>query len=397
MFIYRRQIEELVRYRDNDHPMISLYLNVKPPRDFSAELNSLLHNTRREIAKKEQYDTPTFDRLDRAFELIQKRVRYDLQGLKNTRMVAIFTSTGDFWQEYHLPVGLPSRLVVDPKPFVRPLSTLLDEFERFLVLVADSRHARIFSLYLGNFEEHPDLFMETEEVPDRVNVNLAMTAGGGAYSAIGVRGGTGDDQVASHVEDHIHKHMKSVAQRTFDFFKEKRFSHLIIGTPDDKMRPMLKDHLHSYLRQRLAGEFNAQPNNRDDDLRQMALGLAEEYEREHENAIIDRLIDKSSTEGGLGVIGIDPVIRALRMRQVHTLIIRNGFQAEGYLCPRDHILSSREKQCPLCGDEMTRVNDLAEEMVDAAILQDAEVEHVFKEHEAFDKYNTGAILRFTLA
>ncbi len=40
---------------------------------------------------------------------------------------------------------------------------LLDEFERYCVLVADARKARIFSLYLGDLEEYYDVFVENTQ------------------------------------------------------------------------------------------------------------------------------------------------------------------------------------------------------------------------------------------
>ena len=40
--------------------------------------------------------------------------------------------------------------------------------------------------------------------------------------------------------------------------------------------------------------------------------------------------------------------------------------------------------------------NLTDEMVEAAINQNAEVQHVFAEHEAFDQYGIGARLRFTV-
>lgn len=394
MLIYRRQIKDLIRYENQGNTMVSLYLNVTPPLDISSEWNARARQARREIAHR--FDKTALSKLDRLFDRIAEFVIHELKRPQNTRVVAIFADTAGFWQEYHLPIGLPTRIVVGPNPFVRPLSVLMDEFERFLVLIADSRHARIFSLYLGDFEEHPDVFLTHEEVPDRVRINLAMTAGSGAYSSIGVRGGTGDDQVASHVEDHIYRHMKEVARITFDFFKEKRFTRLIIGTPDDKTRPMLKDTLHSYLSQVLAGEFNAQPDNRDEDLRLLALAAAEKYERKRESETIDTLFEKAGPQRGLGVLGIEVVIDALRLGQAHTLVIRGDFRKPGYECPADHILSSFENICPLCGGEMNQVDDLVDEMVEAAISQDTEVEYIFGQHEEFDKYGIGAILRFTL-
>ncbi len=395
MFIYRRQLEELSQYRNHGNPMASLYLNVTPPREFRADMNSLLHTTKKHLKKEERFDEKRLDGIDRVFKEMEKHVKHGLQRMENTRMVVLFANASGFWQEYHLPVGLPSQLVVEPDPYIRPISALLDEFSRFLVLVADSRHARLFSLYLGDFEEHPDVFIESE-VPDRVRVSLSMTAGGGAYSTTGISGGLGDKRIERHIQDQIHKHLKTISDRTFEYFREKNYNRLIIGTPDDKTRVWLKEHLHSYLQRRLGAEFNAQPETNDHELKLMALDAAAECERWREQEIVDELFEKSGGKG-LGVLGVEPVIKALRMGQVHTLLIEHGFQTGGFLCPHDHIVSMTEESCPLCGEPMQAMDDIVDEMIEEAISQNSEVQHIFLDHADFKKHHAGAILRFTLA
>jgi hypothetical protein len=44
------QIEGLLDYHSRQHPILSLYLNVTPPRDFTTELSSLAHATYTELA-----------------------------------------------------------------------------------------------------------------------------------------------------------------------------------------------------------------------------------------------------------------------------------------------------------------------------------------------------------
>ncbi len=392
MLIYNEQLEELARYKAaTDDPMISLYLNVTPPGDVSTQLNSLLHTARNEISEK--MDAEGAERVERVFNRIEKHAKNQILRLKNTRLVAVFADSGGFWQEYRLPVSLPGQLVVEPKACIRPLSTLLDEFDRYLVLVADSRHARLFSLYMSDFEEEPDVFMESE-VPDRVRVNISMAAGSG-HAGGKVYGGIGDKRIESHIKDQIHKHMKTAADKTFEYFKKKKFSRFVIGTPDDKARPWLKAHLHSYLKNRLAGEFNANPSMPDTDLKNAAMETVARYERENENRIIDALFEKSAS-GSMAVLGVDPVIRALRKGQVHTLVVENDYRVKGYACHEDHVLSSRQEDCPVCGAPMLEVGDLIDEMVGEAILHSSEIRHVFTAHGEFEKYHAGALLRFSM-
>lgn len=76
----------------------------------------------------------------------------ELRPLEGTRLLVIFAAA-DFFQEYRLPVALPSRLYVDPDPYIRPLTVLLDEFNRYCVVLVDRKRARAFDMYLGEMEE----------------------------------------------------------------------------------------------------------------------------------------------------------------------------------------------------------------------------------------------------
>jgi len=394
MFIYNQQLEALIRYKPGKNEMmISLYLNVTPDANTLTTLNSMIHTTRNAV--KERLDKDAMQAVEDVFSKIENHVKNNLQRLKNTRLVVIFADTAGFWQEYQLPVSLPGQMVVEPDPYIRPLSTLLYEFDRYLVLVADSRHARLFSLCLRNFEEHPDILIESD-VPDRVKASVSMSKGGGKGGAAAkVYQGIGDEKRKSHIKDHIHRHVKHITDKAFDYFKEKNVTRLIIATPDDKIRPWLKDHLHNYLKDRLAGEFNAQPSYSDNDLKQLAIDAASEYEKINENRIIDTLFEKNRP-GDLAVLGVDPVIQALRKGQVHTLVVEHDYTRSGFLCRNDHTLSSLSESCPLCETPMEETGDLLDEMVEEAIMHNSEVKHIFSKHEKFQKYHVGALLRFTV-
>ncbi|MFO7760398.1 MAG: hypothetical protein R6V20_02125 [Desulfobia sp.] len=371
-----------------DNPVISLYLNLTPPRNVSAELNSMLHKVRMEIA--EQFGKKQRKALDRVLESIEQHFRENYDRPSGCRLVALFADADGLWQEHTLPVAMPSQIVVEPDTYTRPLIMLLEEFSHYCVLVCDSRKARIFSLYLEDFEEEPDIYLE-DNVPDRVRVNRSRTIAGG-----NVQGGLGDENIRHHIEDHIQHHLKNTAARVFRMFRQKNFHRLILGGPENKIRQQFKNHLHSYLRRRLVGEFKVSPNDRDEVLRQKALETVHAWEREQEKALIAELFEKNWANG-LGVLGIEPVLDALKMGQVHTLVIEKDFRQNGTLCHQDRILSTYLATCPLCGRTMEKTENLANYMVKEALAQDAEIRHIFTEHEDFGHYKVGALLRFTLA
>ncbi|MFW6147637.1 MAG: hypothetical protein ACOC6B_04510 [Thermodesulfobacteriota bacterium] len=385
------QVERLLHHQSSDYPVISLYLNITPPRDFTTELRSLIHAATSQLEQDEEYNDDQLRELEHMFNTLEDHVGNFLVSHKQTRLVVIFSSSDGLWEEFRLPVPLPSRMVVEATPYVRPLSMLLDEFNRYCVVVADSSNARIFSLYMGDFEEHPNVFIRSE-VPDRVNVKVSMTGD----PATGVRGGLGAQRIQRHIEDHIHRHLKNVADQTFEIFRKNQFDRLIVAGPEDKTIPWFQDHLHSYLKERLTGKFHARPEDNEKELKEKALHAAQQGERLHEERVIEQLMEEKGRPGGKAVQGIEPTLEALMMGQIQTLVIRHDFRATGYTCPSGHILSTYLKTCPVCGQPMQETQDLGEEMVEEALSQNAEIEHVFAEHEDFDPIGVGALLRFSL-
>ena len=390
MVLYLDQIERLLQHRSREHPVVSVYLNVTPPRNVISELNSLLHTTGKRLEQSGHFTRPQLRELEKLFERIEAHVRENRERFENTRLLVLFASAEGLWQEYRLPLALPSRVVVEFDPYTRPLTVLLDEFEHYAVLVTDARKARLFSLYLGDFEEHPDVFV-VDDTPTRPRVSVSLTRSRGS----GVWGGLADTRIQRHVEDHVHRHLKRVADQTFQLFQRKKFDLLILGAPEDKILPWLKDHLHSYLQERLAGKFHARPDWNEARLKEEALKVAQRWERQHEERLIRRLLELHGHKDK-GVVGLEPTLNALMLGQVHTLVVQHDFRAKGAACPNDHHLALEPGPCPLCGAELEPVDDLIDEMVEEAIAQNAEIEHVFTRHEGFSEHGVGAILRFTL-
>ncbi len=390
MMIDRSELEELAGYQNTRNPVVSLYLNITPPRNYENELNSLIHTTMRAVERNGRYTDQQVKELEKLTQKIEDYAQKEFKRLEGTRLVVLFADADGLWREYHLPVALAGSMVVDFDPYTRPLAMLLDEFDRYCVVVCDSRKARIFSLYLGTIEESSEAFLE-DNVPDGVRVKQSMTAGGGGT----IQAGLGDKRIERHIQDHVHRHLKRVADKTLEFFKKKRFTRLMLAGPEDKTLPWLKDHLHSYLRQRLATEFSAHPDNHISEIREKAVEAAQQWEREQEQALVDEIIEHSGP-GDKGELGLEPVIEAINLGQVQTLVLRHDFSASGYICTHDRILSTYLETCPICGDKMFYTECLADEMVEEALNQNAEIEHVFAQNDTLDQYGVAAKLRFTL-
>jgi len=140
-------------------------LNLTPPRDFSSELNSLISTKKRQL-KKAALEEGERRGLWEIFDQLESKVE-ELGRGRRARLFICFAGSEGLWREYRLPIALPSRLIVDFRPYVRPLLTLLEQFDRCCLVVADRERARIFTLYLGQFEPREEFVVS--DVPGQVS------------------------------------------------------------------------------------------------------------------------------------------------------------------------------------------------------------------------------------
>src|SRR4029077_19854674 len=159
-----------------------------------------------------------------------------------------------------------SQVVIESAPHVRQLESVLDEYERFCLLLADSQRARVFGGELGELIERTDVFDADEEVR--------------------------------------HQHLRHAAEVTFRLFQDEPFDHLAVGAPPE-IAAELTASLHPYLRARLVDRLSLSVQASDDQVRRAALDVERTVERRKEQALVRRLRDAAGAGrrggGGLGL------------------------------------------------------------------------------------------------
>lgn len=394
--ITQEELEEISSIGESESQVFSLYLNTTPPEDFKTKLNSLIHREKMKH-KENKEDKHPFDEIEGLIDRTREHIENLPLNREETKLLACFASEEGFWGEYQLPVSLPSRIHVGSEPYLRPLSGLLEQFERHGLLVVDKNQARLFTLQLGEIEEHLGIF--EDDVPDSVSTDPESRAAEGVEEAEGSSwAGWRESKVQQHIEDQVQNHLEKTSERLFEAFKRKSFDRLIVAGPQGEegevVRSMVDEHLHSYLEDAFIGSFPGDPDMNESELLKRANDVAREYEREKENGLISELISESQRSEGYGVLGLEEVLSALRKGQIKKLVVDRDFRASGYLCQDDHILALEEEECPKCGGEMDQVKDFADEMIEEVIERGGDIQHIFSDHEDFSDYGIGAFLRF---
>lgn len=363
-------IRTLASFKGGDDPVVSVYLDVDGrrfvrPRDYELHLEALL----RRAAEQANGHAPVED-----LRRIEAHVKAGLDRHR-TRGVALFScAPGGLWSVVELPVAVRNQVVVNATPHIRQLEGVLDNNERFGVLLADRQRARMFVFELGEVVDKSELFDVLPRHEDD-------------------RGDWDKDHVRDHAAEAAHQHLKRAADVAFSVFQEQDYDHLIVGAPDD-IANELERLLHSYLKDRLAARINVPVNATVPAIREAALEVESRVEREKEARLVAKLRDAVGSGNG-GVAGLAPVLAALVERRVDTLLVSDGYEAPGWRCHSCGHVAVRGPACPVCpSSTMAMVDDVVEEAVEEALGQSCKVEVVVGDADLDVLGCIGALLRF---
>ncbi len=216
--------------------VLTVYLGFpekKSPSKF--QLITQFHNLLRKIDKKKQKEFRSEIKEAETYieDVLDTRgKRSFLFALGNKKILGVFSfefyifpslKTGDFYSD----------------PFYRKL----DEYKKYMVILIDREKARLFTVYLGKITEHKEVFNGI--VPQRVReINKAWMR---------------QDKISRHIEDHLGRHLKIIAEAVEEFAKNKKISFIILGGHKELI-PKMKKYLSKKLQSIIWGEFVTELN-----------------------------------------------------------------------------------------------------------------------------------------
>jgi len=368
-----RDLRRLARLHAPGDGVLSLYLDFDPAggarRNVRAAVNTAFDSARERLGD----DAALLAAFERERRAVTAWVReFKLQGRSLILFFCQPLGLLDVFQ-LHVPVRPAARF--EARPFVSPLAAVLDEHERYGVVLIDKEQARILTVYLDQVE--------------------AQTLTHGSYPGRTAMGGWAQARYERHRDAHLHRHVLRVTGAIEREYRRRDFDRLVVGGPDEA-RAALMNALPRSLRSRVVGNFTIELFASDDDVRRLVRDLAEEAERVAELETVTDLIDGAKA-GAPAVLGWARTLEALTEGRVHQLVAVDRLRKAGYACPnRDFAATDRARSCPFCGAALGRVADLREWAVEAAFDTKASVETV--RGEAAERLHAeegiGAVLRY---
>ncbi len=324
------------------------------------------------------------DKLDSAG---QKLVKEDIKKIETyiksgktefKKALAIVSSvTSDIWEVSHFSVPLKNHVVIDKTPYLKPLTSILEQYHSYAVALVDREHARLFGIQLGEINEHTELF--TPDIPRKHKK--------GGWQ------GRDENRFRRHIDVHVHFHLKDVVKHLEEILKNGEANHLILGGSEESVG-LFSKMLPSPISSKIAGTFTADMHAGDDEILEKSMGTIKGVEKASEEILVNELITRANKNGS-AAMGIEDVLKQVQSGNIHRLIYLEGFNAAGFKCSSCNFLTIQTlKTCPYCNTSLEKIGHLIDFAVQRAIDQGAEISAISENAKLKEAGSIGAILRY---
>ena len=367
-----RDLSQLVEFRSEGAPILSLYLNVDPTQQTTDQYRLTLRSMLKDVSEDAMPED--IKAVERYFDF-----EYDWQG----KGVVVFSChDAEFWQSYSLAVPVHNYAYVSHRPYIKPLTDVLDAYGRYGVILVDSEGSRMFLFNLG----------ELEEAAGTLGEEVRRTKHGGASGVAGMRGGI-TATAARRGEAVVLRNLKEIAEETEAFCNKNGCKRLVLGGTDANISQFM-DVLPKAVQGTVVGTFSVDPAAPVTDVQALSMELIEEVAEEREAELVKEAI-AGWKRGSGGVMGLAETLAALQEHRAGTLLVSAGYEASGFRCEScRYVMTSKEDECPLCGSAVEPVEDLVETMTRRALEQGVDVEIVRGNEELDEAGSVGALLRY---
>lgn len=374
--IEKSLVAELTQYKESQNPVTSAYITVDNNAENRGkhllELKDMIQykkNTSyfKELSEEEQGS------VIKDFEKITDWVKTNFDP-KEFNSVIIFSSekTG-YWKTISLKQKLESQIEIHTKPYIRPLTTLFDDYRKYAVVLVDKAKGRILESNYGEFSE---VFVLQD--------NDIETQKTGGFQ------GTEERKIERNTKKVVNEHYKKIADEILKLDQEKNYNWIVIGGRKESIRDF-EQHLHSYIKNKIAGDLLVEPTANIKEVLMAIQKTEKEARTRFELAYVDTLNTKRQQK--MAAEGIDEIILAANAQQIDTLFIKENFKIKGRYCKNDHFITSEMiEKCPECGSDLERTDDLVEHILHKTVDQSSKIKYV---NGTFDQHGKiAAYLRF---
>ena len=369
----RGELKKIAKLRAEDAFFVSLYLNVNPMTN--TKNNYVIHVKNMLKQSLERLDKTALKRLGSDIEKIETYILANKRIFKKG-LVILSSQEKDFWREFHLSVPIKNEVIIDKTPYIKTLLDILDNYQRYVILLVYKESARLFIIHLGEIEEYTEV--HSEDVPGRHKK--------GGWFALS------EKSYKRHIDYHVSLHLKDVLKQIDSFLSREDVGRLIIGGSEEAVTKV-KAMFPQAVADKVIGTFQAEMFAGSKEILEKAAPVLKAFEKQKEAETLDDLLTKAMKNEN-AVIGIENVLNALQEGRIMKLIFLKDYKYSGLKCNNCGYLTVQHiSTCPYCKAKIQKVNYIVELVAQKAVEQGAFVE-VTDNKKLRESGSIGAFLRF---
>lgn len=355
-------VRQAVEFESHDAPVLSVYLNVDPHRRTVEKYKLALRNL---LDKAENADPEDVRRMHNYIEM-----GYNRTG----RGVVLFSCAAkDFWWAQSFAVPVEDFVFVSFRPYVRQLARLLDTYERCGVVHVDSEGARLFLFNMGVLES-VDGYLGEEVKQHR-------------------SGGWANPRYQRHEAKQARENLQEAAEMAEEFYRQTDTRRLILaGTEKNVAR--FRELLSNRLRTMVIGQFSADANAREADIRDKALELAAKAEANEAQSMAD-LVVSTARQGGNAVLGLVDTLTAVQHGRAQHVVVLSDYAQHAYrFVDSGVVVTELSEEGDLASGRIQDLPDAVESTLRRALAQNIGVTLVDQHKEMGQFGKIGALTRW---
>jgi peptide subunit release factor 1 (eRF1) len=375
--ITRDFIRELATFHSPEGDAITFYYQPTTPSDKShrqeaIHIKDLVREASRRAERSGKNGAVRAD-LERILNMADR-----LHGNSGKAKAVFACGAKGFWREEDMPARLSgSQLLMNKHFHVSPLANLHDSLEKVCIALVDRSKARF-------------LEMQMDEITEQEGFVDELTRRGRSDGFAGFDGGHAERRYDNEAMNHF----KRVADRLLERHGNGGCDRLLVGTRDE-IWPGIERQLHPYVKQKLVTHFNIDPAAASaEDVRQQANEILQRHRLEERQQLLTQVLNEARANNN-GSLGLKRVLRSLEQGEIQTLLIGDGFNAEGVECTNcGHLDMRLVESCAVCGQKTREISDISDALTGRALQAGIEIVHVGQNSELQKAGNIGALLRF---
>jgi len=368
------ELKEISSYNDKGAYYVSLYLNVDPL--FNKKGDYIVHLKNMVKGSMESLDKAIYKRVKEDLEKIEQHVLTNKRAFK--KGLAVFSSKeAALWKEYNLGVPFKNDLIIQKSVYVKPLMDILDNYQRYGVLLVGKDAARIFIVHLGEIVEYGEV--QTPDIPGKHKK--------GAWF------GLSQNHYERHINFHIGIHLKEVVEKLDNFLSREYVGRLILGGSEEAVS-MVRSMLHKSIADKIIATVKLEMFANSAEVLSKVEPILSAHEKSKEDETVKELIVKAMKNES-AVLGIENVLNAIQEQRVMKLVLASSYKQKGFNCTTCGFLTTQFiNDCPYCKGNFEEVDYMVDLAVQKSIQQGALIEVVSENKSLSEAGGIGAFLRF---